>query len=98
MQDFGVDTKRTKENTDLELAGRRQGPGKFHRAEERERRYDCAGLAAAKAADQLTVDQYRDFTTMVKSLDNNGRRAKEIEVAGKREAFNEVIDKAAKNL
>jgi hypothetical protein len=51
-----------------------------------------------KPLEELSVNEYRDFATMIKSLDHNGREAMQIEIAGKREALNEIIDEAAKNL
>lgn len=103
MQQYGIDTKRTQENTDYNLQG------KDFSNFVRDRNSNGAMIIQAdlptpragantRPIDSFTVDQYRDFATMIKSLDHNGRAEKQIELAGKKEAFNEVIDKVAKNL
>lgn len=105
MQQYGLDTKRTQENTDYNL----QGPDNDFANFVRDRNANGDKIVQAdlpvpragqnsRPIDNFTVDQFRDFATMIKSLDHNGRAAKQIELAGKKEAFNEVIDKVAKNL
>lgn len=103
LQQYGIDTRRTQENTDYNLQG------KDFSNFVRDRNANGAMIIQAdlptpragtnaRPIDSFTVDQYRDFATMIRSLDHNGRAEKQIELAGKKEAFNEVIDKVAKNL
>lgn len=105
LQQYGIDTRRTQENTDYNLQGADKDFANFVR----ERNANGAMIvqanlpvpragANARPIDNFTINQFRDFATMVKSLDHNGRAEKQIELAGKKEAFNEVIDKVAKNL
>ncbi len=130
LQQYGIDTKRTQENTDYNLQGKdfsnfvrernangamiiqanlptpRLSPNQNRSPQIIEKWHPGLGdyevwKAANKTKSDMypfTVDQYRDFATMIKSLDHNGRAEKQIELAGKKEAFNEVIDKVAKNL
>lgn len=98
LQQFGIETKRTIENTDYNLQGADKDFSNFVAQKNANGDMIVQASLPRVPLDQLTVDQYRDFATMIKSLDNNGRRAMQIEIAGKREAFNEVIDKATKNL
>jgi hypothetical protein len=48
--------------------------------------------------EDFTVSQFRDYVSLLKSLDHNGRVAKQIEIAGKKEDFFQAIDKITKNL
>lgn len=51
----------------------------------------------AKLSD-FTVNQYRDFASLIKNLDHVGKETKMIEVAGKKEDYFQVIDAITKNL
>ncbi len=105
LQQYGIETRRTVENTDYNLQGTDKDFANFVR----DRNANGAMIIQAelptpraganiRPIDEFTVNQYRDFATMIKSLDHNGRAARQIELAGRKEAYNEVIDKIAKNL
>lgn len=105
IQQFGVDTRRTTENTDYNLRGTDKDFANFVARENQNGALIVqADLPTPRAGvegrpiDNLTVDQFRDFATMIESLDHNGRAMKQIEIAGKREDFNAVEDKITKNL
>jgi hypothetical protein len=106
LQMYDVGLKRTRQNIDYNLAGKtwsdfvdeqnRNGsllpkpslptPGAGHNG------------GPPLGIDDFTVSQFRDYASLLKSLDHNGRTAKQIEVAGKKEDHFQAVEKIVKSL
>lgn len=93
----GYKVRRDKENIEYNLAGKTL-QNFIDEKKAMGRLIVQAELPEGKQLSDFTVDEFRDFTTMIQSMDHNGRFEKYIEVKGRIEEQYKVMDTIYKNL
>jgi hypothetical protein len=98
MLDYNLPIRRSKDNVDHNLEGKTLPVFIAEQKGQGASLVEPVLPRAGTKVEDFTVNEYRDFASLVQNLDHVGRNNKKIEIAGKKEDYEQGIGEAVKNL